>query len=509
MGVMRERRFMFRYLVCALGLLFVGLFVLGCSLAPTPLPPTPPSVTIYSPRIGSIFLVGEEVTVQSTVTDETGISRVTLSVDGSIVKQDTPENATGTFQISLTWTAAKPGSRALVVRATNTAGRSGDASIQITVQAFDDLSTSPPIATIAPFVFATPDTPPAALATDIPTNTPDVSTPEPAVAGCIDDARFVADLLVPDGTKFSQNMPFEKSWELENNGTCAWENYTIEFIGGEQMAPQNFYTVPLTQSGETADIVIAMTSPAAYGVHKGTWQLQNSAGGLFGPGVTVIIIVPSPVVPTVPNATTTKVPTVALPTITGTAQACKGTPKDITFTASDTEIASGDAVTLTWGAVTNATYVTLDGGIYAEEGVPAPGTVTVSPGATTTYTLKAVCENGGAVRTKDLTIIVNGVQPKTATPTDAPPGSCTGTPDISSFTVSKDTITTGKSVTLNWGAVTNADDIKLFSGSDVDSVNAPGQAKRSPTVTTTYRLQVLCNATGTSASEEVTVTVNP
>lgn len=500
---------MFRHLVCACGLVFIALFVLGCSAIPTPLPPTPPSVTIDSPNFGSIFLVGEEVIVQSTLFDETGISRVTLSVDGAIVDQDTPENVTGPFQLSQTWLAAKPGLRTLVVKATNAAGRSDDASIKITVKASDDLFPNPAVATIAPLIFTTPDAAATGSATELPTNTPEASTPEPAAAGCIDDARFVADLSIPDGSKFSQNAAFDKSWRLENNGTCVWENYTLEFIGGAQMAPQSFYTVPQTQPGETADIMVPMTAPAAYGVHKGTWQLQNSAGSLFGSAVTVVINVPGPTVPTVPNATATKVPTVALPTITGTTTACKGNPSELTFTASPMSIAAGAEVVLSWGAVTNATYVTLDGGIYAEEGVPAPGSVTVTPNATTEYTLRAVCENGGAVRMKKLTVIVNGVQPKTATPTDLPPGMCTGVPDIASFTVNKDSIAAGKSVTLSWGAVTNADDIKLFSGSEVVSVNAPGSAKRSPTVTTTYRLQALCNAAGTSAEEEVTVTVTP
>jgi hypothetical protein len=507
---------MFRYLVCALGLVFVGLFVLGCSLAPTPPPAAPPIVTIDSPGFGSIFLVGEDVIVQSTLSDETGISRVTLSVDGAIVKQATPDNQTGTWQLEQTWTAAKAGSRTLVVKATNAAGLSDSATIKITVQQSNDPSTSPQVATIPPFVFGTPTTPDAAaVATQLPANTPEAATLEPAAAGCIDDARFVADLTVPDGTKFPRNTPFDKTWELENNGTCVWENYNIVFIGGEQMVSDNSFAVPLTQPGALADIVISMTSPAAYGIHKGTWQMQNPEGGLFGTPITVVINVPSPVVPTVPtgtsvpNRTTTPPLTVLLPTNTPPPTPCKGNPSELTFTASPSSIAAGAEVVLSWGAVTNATYVTLDGGIYAEEGMPAPGTVTVTPGETTEYILRAVCENGGAIRMKKLTVIVNGVQPKTATPTDAPPGSCTGTPEISSFSVNKDTVAAGKSVTLSWGAVTNADEVKLISGGDSDTVSAPGQAKRSPTETTTYRLQASCSAAGTSASETLTVTVTP
>lgn len=504
---------MFRPLVCALGLVSFGLFMLGCSILPTPPPPAPPSVTIDSPNTGSIFLVGEEVIIQATITDDTGISRVTLSMDGAIVRQEQPDNVAGVYETSLSWTASRPGSRTLVVRAINSAGRSGDASVQILVEASDDASNSDAIATIAPFVFQTPDAAATKVPTELPTNTPEAATPVPAAANCIDNARFVADLTIPDGTRFTQNAQFEKSWELENNGTCAWDNYTVAFIGGQRMGAQNSYAVPLTQPGESAAIVIPLTAPGAYGVHKGIWQLQNLEGVLFGSSFTVVINVPSPVVatavPTVVNKTNTPPATVLLPTNTPTGQPCKGTPKDFSFTASDTDIAAGDQVTLTWGAVTNATYVTLDGGIYNQEGVEAPGTRNVKPTETTTYMLKAVCENGGAVHDKSVTIVVNGVQPKTATPTNTPEGSCSGTPGIGSFSVNKDSVDAGEKVTLSWSGVTNADDIKLFSGSDVDTVGPSGQVKRTVEETTTYRLQALCNAAGTSNEQEVTVTVNP
>jgi hypothetical protein len=140
-----------------------------------------------------------------------------------------------------------------------------------------------------------------------------------------------------------------------------------------------------------------MTAPANYSAYTGTWRLRNANGQLFGTNLTVVINVPAPA-------------TTAPPTITAqpTSQTgCSGQPNDFQFNTSAATINAGQSVTLSWSAVTNASEVRLDGGDFNAEGVQTPDNRTVSPGGTTTYTLTAKCNNGGATRQKSITITVN------------------------------------------------------------------------------------------------------
>ncbi|MGD2048788.1 MAG: Ig-like domain-containing protein, partial [Chloroflexota bacterium] len=59
---------------------------------PTPTEVSPPEVIIEDPLSNATAVVGEQVLIQSTATDEIGISRVELQVDGALVRSDnTPE----------------------------------------------------------------------------------------------------------------------------------------------------------------------------------------------------------------------------------------------------------------------------------------------------------------------------------------------------------------------------------------------------------------------------------
>ena len=69
---------------------------------------------------------------------------------------------------------------------------------------------------------------------------------------------------------------------------------------------------------------------------------------------------------------------------------------------------------------------------------------------------------------------------------------CTGTPTISSFTVSPSSILPGQSATLLWGMVYGAEVAVLSSPSQVTGVATPGQMIVHPNQTTTYTLEAAC-----------------
>jgi hypothetical protein len=108
-----------------------------------------------------------------------------------------------------------------------------------------------------------------------------------AAQTCTDRAQFVADVTVPDGTRYDPGATFKKTWRLRNTGTCTWTTaYTMVFDTGERMgntSSVNFHTS--TAPGGTIDLSVDMTAPSNPGRYFGYWKFKNAAGTLFGIGV--------------------------------------------------------------------------------------------------------------------------------------------------------------------------------------------------------------------------------
>lgn len=127
-----------------------------------------------------------------------------------------------------------------------------------------------------------------------PTGTPPTATPTRTPGGvtvtvppsACDKAQFIADVNVPDGTVMNPGATFTKTWRLKNVGTCAWStSYQLVFSSGEQMgAPASAAFPKNVAVGETVDISINMTAPAAAGSYRGYWMFKNASGALFGIG---------------------------------------------------------------------------------------------------------------------------------------------------------------------------------------------------------------------------------
>ena len=173
-----------------------------------------------------------------------------------------------------------------------------------------------------------------------------------------------------------------KIWRLSNNGTCTWgPGYQFAFIGGEAMTMTTVVAVPNTPPGATADLLVAMAAPATPGDHVGQWRLRSPVT-FFGHTVIVKIVVPGAAPSPAPSC-------------------CSGSPNIPSFSASPATISPGGSSALSWGLVTNAESVEIDQGIG---GVATPGSVSVSPASTTTYTLTARC--GANTKTAQVTVVV-------------------------------------------------------------------------------------------------------
>lgn len=129
-----------------------------------------PSITITSPASGASVAVGEEVQIVSTAFADAGIARVELSVNGQVVRSDTPPSGNPTtFSVAQAWTPMVEGDVTISVVAYDTNGQASEpATIMIQVR--------------------------AAMAEV-------TSTPEEGVSGpggCTLNAAYVADVTVPD-----------------------------------------------------------------------------------------------------------------------------------------------------------------------------------------------------------------------------------------------------------------------------------------------------------------------
>ncbi|MEA3310387.1 MAG: NBR1-Ig-like domain-containing protein [Chloroflexota bacterium] len=168
---------------------------------------------------------------------------------------------------------------------------------------------SPEVVIITVTVPAPPPaaTAPPPAATD--TLAPDISDP----GGCTLNARYVADVTVPDDTEFAPGTTFRKVWRVRNSGTCTWEaGLQLLFVSGESLGGPAAVAVPAVAPAANTDIGVDLAAPATPGTYRSTWQLQTAEGVRFGSHIYVQIVVPEPVTET-PATPTLESPTPTLP----------------------------------------------------------------------------------------------------------------------------------------------------------------------------------------------------
>jgi hypothetical protein len=168
------------------------------------------------------------------------------------------------------------------------------------------------------------------------------------------------------------------------------------------------------------------------------------------------------------------------------------TPVINSFTASETDVTSGETISLSWD-VSNAKSIEILGLEKQEESLPLVGQLDdVWPTTSTTYILNAFGENGSMIsKTIDVNVDVSG------------------SVEILSFTSSSQQLQLGETAMLHW-KVLNAKSVKIYGlekfpeGKDIPIVE--GDLEVFPLATTTYVLQAL-GFNGEIVSKVVTVSV--
>jgi hypothetical protein len=145
---------------------------------------------------------------------------------------------------------------------------------------------------------AAPNVTPPPPQTTTPPNPPPTAEPNPspnptAQPACTNNSQFVLDVTVPDGTHFPPGTAFDKTWRIQNTGTCAWDTtYQYRFIGGEPMAGQNMNLLQAVKPNETIDITVKFVSPMTAGQYRSQWRIFAPDGTPFGQRPYVEIVVP-------------------------------------------------------------------------------------------------------------------------------------------------------------------------------------------------------------------------
>jgi len=341
--------------------LYAFLLLVSCALfiafAPASARAAPPSqfggttVTIQNPTNGMQFQPGQTIGISSIASGAGGISFVQLFIDNAYIATSQPPNGVpqSPFASVQYWTTT-PGVHNIVVRATSSQGVTGQASVSINVGG----SASP------------------------------TNTPNPCVVG----SRVVSDVTIPDNSVIQPGTQFQKTWQVQNTGTCIWVNtYGIVNINNTPLGAQSPSSIPQIAPGQTSNISVNMIAPQQPGSYRSVWQLRAPNGYTFGQQMDAVINVPQ--------------------------SGCNGTPQITSFYASPQNIRAGQAATLIWGAVNNADQIRLQTPAGSSS-VTAPGQTTLSPNVTTTYILTALCR--GQRVDSVTTVYVSAAPPPTPTP---------------------------------------------------------------------------------------------
>lgn len=126
------------------------------------------------------------------------------------------------------------------------------------------LPPAQPTNTAITFPTAVPATPPAVSATPV-----------------CDQALFIRDVTIPDGTTFLPNQSFVKTWRLKNTGNCTWSGYSLVFDNGNAMNATSPIAIGTVTSGQEVDLSVTFTAPAANGSYRSYWRIRNPSGILL------------------------------------------------------------------------------------------------------------------------------------------------------------------------------------------------------------------------------------
>ena len=138
------------------------------------------------------------------------------------------------------------------------------------------------------------------------------NTSAAAPTSSCDVSIFITDVTVPDGTVMAPGQNFDKTWRLQNGGTCDWTATYKAVFTGSGNGPMGGISTPIgkiVKPGETIDLIVEFVAPSTAGDYVSWWKLQNDAGVFFGTPFSVAVkVVGAATTPATPTETPTATP---------------------------------------------------------------------------------------------------------------------------------------------------------------------------------------------------------
>lgn len=165
-----------------------------------------------------------------------------------------------------------------------------DPSLKITEIASTVQAELTSIALLTPSATATPEstvTPTRMPATPTLSTSPVTATPTRAMITPIsgDNAKWLADVTIPDYSVVTPASSFVKTWSIQNTGTTTWtKDYKLIYLEGLQ-GTNNTVTVNLSKEvapGESVEVSVPFTAPATNGTYSSAWKMYTASGYVFG-----------------------------------------------------------------------------------------------------------------------------------------------------------------------------------------------------------------------------------
>ncbi len=139
--------------------------------------------------------------------------------------------------------------------------------------------------TLVPTALPTPTTSPTQAGSEIEGEQQDTESVqgESPESQCIDQLTFISDITIPDGTTVVPGSTLDKQWEVENSGTCNWnESYQLRLISGPAMGAEPEQNLIPARSGSRVTLRIVFTAPEEPGTYRSAWQAYNPQSIAFG-----------------------------------------------------------------------------------------------------------------------------------------------------------------------------------------------------------------------------------
>jgi len=172
---------------------------------------------------------------------------------------------------------------------------STDTPVSLPTFALPTLAEASPTTGVLPTISF--NTTPVAGVTTLPTLVaPTTASNSTTKVGC-NDAMFVSE-KPQDGKVVGPGKIYEKVWQIQNTGTCTWDDgYVFTFLPDQSSKGIDGYDIVInkedefTKPGSSQSFIIAITAPTVNGQYKGYWKLKSDEGVFFGPLVWFDIIV--------------------------------------------------------------------------------------------------------------------------------------------------------------------------------------------------------------------------